>query len=120
MNQNKWKLVTIVAVAILLVVIAYLTTFIDNKKNNYSVVYLSSGEVYIGKLTIFPSFQLKDAYIFQVVKDANDQNKNNFSLNPLSDALWAPKKLFLNRDQILFYGPLMETSKIVETLNKQK
>lgn len=91
-----------------------------SRSDSYSVVYLTTGEVYVGKLTTFPDFQLKDGYILQVAKDATDQNKTNFQLNPLKDALWAPQSLHLVKDNVVFYGPLMSDSKIVETLATQK
>lgn len=88
-------------------------------KNDYSIVYLSTGEVYIGKLTTFPSLQLTDVYIYQATKDATDESKTNFQLQPIKDTLWAPKVLHLVRENVVFYGPLMPTSKIVETITAQ-
>jgi len=56
----------------------------------------------------------------QVTKDATDPSKNNFQLNPISDALWATKDMHLTRDNVVFYGLLMSNSKIAETLATQK
>ena len=84
---------------------------------SYSVVYLATGEIYIGKLSCFPKkFKLKDAYRLQAVKDPADETKTNFQLTPLDEALWSPKELYLNRDQIVFYGPIEESSKAGEAL----
>ena len=84
---------------------------------SYSVVYLSTGEIYIGKLSYFPKrFKLNDAYRLQAVKDPADETKTNFQLTPLDEALWSPKELYLNRDQIVFYGPIEESSKAGEAL----
>lgn len=111
----------IIAVVVVLVVIA-VGLFINKKgkeENVYSVVYLSTGEVYVGKLTTIPDLQLKDAYILQVTKDATDATKNNFQLQPISEALWAPQVIHLIKDNVIFYGPLMPTSKIAQTLAGQ-
>src|SRR3989339_1160842 len=105
MNQNKWKIVSLVVIVVLLVVIGYFTG-VFKSNNDYSVVYLLTGEVYIGKLTTFPDLQLKDIYVLQLSKDEKDPTKNTFQINPINDAVWAPKELHFLKDNIVFYGPL--------------
>lgn len=116
-NKNKLLVVLIIILAIALIVVLFGGKII-NKEDNYSVVYLTTGEVYVGKLSL-PSFTLTDGYIFQITKDTTDPDKNNFQLNPIKDALWAPKSLHLIKDNIVFYGPLLANSKIAETLAQQ-
>jgi hypothetical protein len=82
-------------------------------------VYLTTGEVYIGKLTTFPDLQLKNGYILQITKDPTDEKKSNFQLNPTKDTFWAPKVLYLVKDNIVFYGPLSPESQIAKTLAEQ-
>jgi hypothetical protein len=91
-----------------------------SKEKEYSVVYMSTGEVYVGKLRTFPDLRLENGYVLQVTKDEKDPNKNNFQLQPVKDALWAPKRMHLIKDNVIFYGPLMSNSKIAETLAAQK
>lgn len=113
--MNK-KNIAIVSVIVLIVVGV---GFWFNKKNTdnvYSVVYLTTGEVYVGKLTTFPDLELNGAYILQVAKDATDATKTNFQLNPVNQALWAPQTLHLIKDNVVFYGPLMSDSKIAQTI----
>jgi hypothetical protein len=97
--------------------------FLIHKKNieakSYSVVYLTTGEVYVGHLSNFPYLELKDAYILQVTKDATDPTKNNFQLNPINQALWAPTSIHLIEKNIVFYGVLSPTSKIAQTIAAQ-
>lgn len=118
-NKNKFKVVSVILVAVLMVVAVHFS-FFGKRDNEYSVVYLSNSEVYIGKLTNFPRLSIDDAYLLQVVKDPSDPSKNNFQLNPIKDTLWAPKHLYINRDQVIFYGPLEEGSKIMETIKTNK
>lgn len=94
-------------------------TGVKEVKNDYSVVYLATGEVYVGELCTFPQLKLKNGYILATGQDPTDPKKANFQLNPLSDTLWSPKHIFLNRDQVVFYGPLLSTSKIARTLAEQ-
>jgi len=116
--MSKKNLVLLVVV-VLVVVGVGLWTNKTNKDNDYSVVYLTTGEVYIGKLTTFPDLQLRDAYILLVTRDPADTTVNNFQLNPIKDALWAPKVLHLSKKNIVFYGPLLPESVIAKKLAEQ-
>ena len=117
--MSKRNVILGVVILVLILVIGYFVIFY-NKNDDYSVVYLTTGEVYVGKLTTFPSLELRDAYILQVIKDTVDPTKNNFQLNPINEALWAPKELHLIEKNVVFYGPILPTSKIAQTLVSQK
>lgn len=106
--------------AALIIIIASAAYFLWRQAQSYSVVYLATGEIYIGKLAIFPRLELDSAYILQVVKDEKDPAKSNFQMTPLSEAIWAPKTLYLNSKQVVFYGPVSETSKVAETIKNAK
>ncbi|MBW2661458.1 MAG: hypothetical protein JRD93_05615 [Deltaproteobacteria bacterium] len=118
MNKKK-KLVIIAAVLIVAAVAGGICLYPKwQMSKEHSVVYLSTGEIYIGKLSYLsvPKFKLTDAYRLQAVKDAADETKTNFQLTPLKDALWSPQKLYLNPDQVVFYGPIEEGSSAGEAL----
>ena len=114
-NKHTLKITGGVVLVIIILAVAYFFVFV-RQTGEYSIVYLSTGEVYIGHLSTFPRLTLTDGYILQVVRDPVDPKKNTFQLNPLKDALWAPQYLYLNQDQVLFTGPLLETSNIYQTL----
>ena len=111
-----------IAIVVVVLVLVFGLAFWSNKmkSDKYSVVYLTTGEVYVGKLTTFPSLELKDGYILQVTKDATDPTKTNFQLNPINQALWAPSKLHLIEKNVIFYGPLIPESTIAKKLAEQK
>lgn len=111
----------ILVVIVLVLVLGGVGFWVKKTKmnNDYSVVYMTTGEVYVGKLSVFPDFELKDGYILQVVKDPSDQAKNTFQLQPIKEALWAPKVMHIIKDNVVFYGPLLPDSKIAETLAAQ-
>src|ERR1035437_3258068 len=119
-NHMSKKNIVLVVVLVLVVAVVGLLKYKAMQTNAYSVVYLTTGEVYVGKLTTFPDLQLKDGYILQVTKDTVDPTKTNFQLNPISQALWAPEVMHINRQSVVFYGPLLGTSKIAETLAVKK
>lgn len=118
MSMSKKNIVIVVVVAVVVIGVGFWARKMNNN-NAYSVVYLTTGEVYVGKLTVFPNLQLRDGYILQVTKDATDPTKTNFQLNPINQALWAPQSLRLIKDNIVFYGLLSPTSKIAETIAAQ-
>ncbi|MBI4268664.1 hypothetical protein HY627_02445 [Candidatus Uhrbacteria bacterium] len=89
----------------------------------YSVVYLQSGEIYVGRVARFPRFKMTDTYLLKNAVDAKDPAKSNLQLVPLAESAWAPKELYLDLSNILFYGPLDEKSTAAQALansNAQK
>lgn len=117
---DRKKIVIIAVLSIILALAAAANFYVLPKmrvaENAYSVVYLTTGEIYIGKLKTWPKMELNDAYILQTAKDANDPAKANIQLAPLKEALWAPKKIYLNRKNVIFYGPIEESSKAAEAI----
>lgn len=124
----------LIATAVVLIAIFGFAVYSDRNldKKQLSVVYMSSGEIYVGKIVKFPKLQLMDAYLLQAVKKIDEnaepqtdpetgeiiqpQAKTSFQLTPLSEALWAPQRLYLNKDQVLFYGPVKDSSSVAETI----
>jgi hypothetical protein len=116
--NNKNLVIICVCVAIIVLGITasvYLQTK-GQSSDNYSVVYLTSGEVYVGKLSYFPSMTMTDAYLIQIVKDQEDPTKSSFQLAPLSKTIWSPKVLRINRNQVIFSGPIEDTSQVAQTI----
>ena len=119
MMHNRNNIVMAVVVLIVVVAVGFVLKNQGVRNTEYSVVYLTTGEVYIGHLTTFPSLELKDGYILQVTKDPANAAKSNFQLQPMNQALWAPKSLYLTEKNVVFYGPLSPTSVIAKKLAEQ-
>ncbi|HEX9503093.1 MAG TPA: hypothetical protein VF974_02105 [Patescibacteria group bacterium] len=113
-NKNIiwFVLLTIVIIALICVALLWFRSDKLKKSNQigdgYSVVYLTSGEIYVGHLYTYPKLTLKGAYILQNVKTSKD--KSDLQLFPLSDAVWSPTDLYLNPEHVIYYGPLSENS----------
>lgn len=90
----------------------------QSAKVSYSAVYLRTGEVYVGRLSLFPKMTLTDAYLIENVRDAKDETKFNLQLTPLRNFVWAPQKIYLNSEQVMFYGTVGETSNVAEALRQ--
>ena len=124
MAQDK-KVVWMGVVVVLVLLVISVFLFKENMERGYmepgySVVYLSTGEVYVGHLTTHRDFELKDSYILQLNKDTLDPSKNSFQLQPIAEALWAPKSLHLNKKNVVFYGTILPTSRIGQALAATK
>jgi hypothetical protein len=115
---NKKNIAIVVVLVLIIAGLGY-WQYKESRSVQYSVVYLLTGEVYVGKLTTMPDLVLKDGYILQVTKDPADATKTNFQLNPVNQALWAPKEIHFVEKNVVFYGPLLPTSKIAETIAAQ-
>ena len=112
----------IIAVVIVVLVVVGGALWINNSNegaSDYSIVYLTTGEIYIGKLTVFPYLKLEDAYILQVARDENNPENITFQLNPINDALWAPQSLHLVEKNVVFYGILKSDSRVARTIEQQ-
>lgn len=124
MFKSKKSLIIFIVVIVLLVLTLGFCVYseLNISKKPWSVVYLTTGEIYVGKISCFPKLQIHDAYILQLVKkpaegeEVTEETKTSFQLTPLKDALWAPKKLYLNPKQVVFYGPVEENSKVAEAI----
>ena len=85
----------------------------------YSAVYLRTGEMYVGQLYTFPRMKLVNPYILQSTPGTADSPSGGFRLFPLSQSLWSPNVLYLNPEQVVFYGPVTEGSKIWNALQSK-
>lgn len=90
----------------LLIIIGFFAWREMNDRGKYYAVYLTSGDVYFGKLRFFPSLVMKDAYFLQA------EESGGYVLSHFSDALWEPQgTIEFNRDTVLWIAELSEASK---------
>lgn len=115
MNNKLLLGIAVGAVAIALIFIA-IVFFMQRDGGTPSVVYMTTGEVYVGKLTTFPRLILRDGYQFQAVQNPEEPSGVSSRLIPFSDAAWAPSILHINEKQVVFYGPLSEESAVFKAL----
>ena len=128
MNISKSKKVVVFfgVVAVFVLVLGFkmfVLPEINTAQKPWSVVYLATGEIYIGKVSHFPRFRITgETYILQVVQSPAEEEgmepQASFQLMPIKDVLWAPEKLYLNREQVVFYGPVLETSRVGEAIKE--
>lgn len=118
--QNIKKILIVILCVVILIVILFAAYFIFFRYTaNYSIVYLTSGDIYVGKLSTFPKMELSDVYLLLNVKDANDPTKSNFQLSPVKESIWGGSKIYLNEKQVLFYAAINDNSRIGETIRSR-
>ncbi len=77
----------------------------------YMAVYLTTGDIYFGKTSVFPCVKIQDPWFLQRGDDGS------LSLEKFSDAVWAPKGgMKVSRDQIVFTSKLSELSPVVAAI----
>lgn len=81
----------------------------------YTAVYLASGDIYFGRLSMFPRPKLSDAWFLQ--RGVNQQNQPQLGLVPFKSAFWGPTgDIYLNPQQVLFWAPVAEGSQVAQSL----
>jgi hypothetical protein len=115
--SRKKLFIVFTVVAVLLIVLAVLLTvsFLGSSKkagaSPYSAVYLSTGDVYFGKLSWFPAPHLTNVWFLQ--RTANQQ----MALAPFISVTWSPvDELYLSSKNIVFWTRLQAGSQIVQAM----
>lgn len=116
--MNK-KIFFIISVGALLVLAALLGATIGQSgseaASSYSAVYLTTGDIYFGKLSWFPSPRLTDVWFIQRSVDAENQSQLN--LLPFSSSFWGPmNEVHLNPKQIVLWARLKAGTDISRAL----
>jgi hypothetical protein len=81
----------------------------------YSAVYLSSGDIYFGKLSWSPSPHMDDAWFLQRGTDA--KGNPTVGVYPFNQVAWGPSNtVYFNSQQIIFWTRLNGTSSIAQLI----
>lgn len=139
-DKESPKLLRTIIVALVVLVIVTLGWFaypkllggapgIDGGK--YQAVFLTSGQVYFGKLQAAGNDHMKLTQVFYIQaneasKEAknpqdNDDSSTSMQLIKLGNEVHGPEdSMIISRDQILFYENLKDDGKVVQTIKQHK
>ncbi len=114
------KLIAVLVLIVLVVLIfgLWLGLKLMSPKNpagpsEYSAVYLTTGDIYFGKLSWFPSLRLTNVWFLQ--RSVNQQNQAQLGLSALKNAFWGPvDEVHLNAKQVIFWTSLRNDSQLVQ------
>lgn len=97
----------IIVIVVAAAAVAYMA--MGAKTGKYAAVALSTGDVYFGQLSLFPSPRLENPWVLQRTVDAN--NNSQLVIVPFKNAIWGPSNtLNINPKDIVFWTPLSENS----------
>jgi len=122
---NKFPGKTIM-IAVLVVVLIILGVWIGrsfgktdpNGNSAYSAVYLTTGDIYFGSFSRFPTPHITNAWHLDRGVDKNNQPQ--LGLSAMKDAVWAPANtLYLNAKEIVFWTRLRNDSPLIKSLSGQ-
>lgn len=121
--MNKLNKILLAVVVVLLLALALImwkpdvSKWASFYKPSYYAVYMTSGDLYFGKMCWWRPHVLQDARMIQREQAAeNEQPKLN--LVKLSDAIWGPiGDLKLNEKSIMWRSKLGDSSQVVQLFN---
>lgn len=86
----------------------------------YYAVQMENGDLYFGKLTRFPKFGLRDAYIPQSVSDPTSPLGSSLQVTPLSQvSIWKASEIELNKDKVLSISKVDRDSQVMQAIKSQ-
>lgn len=86
-----------------------------NAPSAYAAVYLTTGDIYYGKLNWFPSPHLTDVWLLQ---KGTGSTATEFGMTPFTSAFWGPiDEVYLNPNQIVFWTYLRNNSQVAQALS---
>jgi len=123
MKVSKGLVITLVVIIVLFVVgvgVWVGVTMISGNSSQpalspYSAVYLSTGDIYFGKLSWSPTPHMEDAWFLQRGTDA--KGNPTVGVYPFNQVAWGPSsEVYFNSQQIIFWARLNGTSSIAQLI----
>ncbi len=117
-TANKFLILLLVAALAALGYVLWQYQTRAERPETYTAVYMNTGDLYFGRLHLFPSLSLTDVFLLQ--RNQNDA-ANPLSLAKFSNVFWGPAdRLELNRANVVWMTALDDTSKVLETIRAMK
>ncbi len=114
--MKKINLILLIIVVVLVLLIAGWGVWKITSGSQFSAVYLTTGELYFGKLVHFPNYGLKQVYTLQV--NTQDQ-ENPLSIQKFGDVFWGPEDfLKINRDRVIWSAGLDSEGQMAQFLEQ--
>ena len=93
----------------------YLASARSSAASPYSAVIMSSGDMYFGKLSWFPSPHMTNVVLLQ--RTVDDKNQTQLSLLPYPKVVWGPVDyISLNAKNIISWSSIRSDSQMVKAI----
>jgi len=81
----------------------------------YAAVYLSSGDIYYGKISWQPVMHLTDVWYLE--KTVAGNGAQQYGIAPFTNAIWKPiDEIYINESNVLFWTYLASTSPVAQAM----
>ncbi|RME55904.1 hypothetical protein D6779_11630 [Candidatus Parcubacteria bacterium] len=85
----------------------------------YAAVYLSTGDLYFGKLSWFPRMKLSDVWLLQ--RSVGKDGQSSVQVVPFRNSVWAPQGvLYLNPKRVVFWTKLRKDSAVAQAIENAR
>lgn len=82
----------------------------------YSAVYLTTGDIYFGKLSWHPKLRLTNVWLLQ--RNVDSQNQTQLGLAPFTSSFWGPvDEIYLSPKQVVFWTRLSKDSAVAKAFD---
>lgn len=106
-TANKAVILTVVVV--LAVVGAFYWQKAESKQ--YWAVYTSTGDIYFGKMAVWPRWAMTNVYLLRATGDKDTP----FSLNRFDQSVWKPEdRIYLNDEMVVWKARISSSSQLYE------
>lgn len=114
--SRKGIIIFIIAVLVLVVLGIWIGKNLGNGgASGYSAVYLTTGDIYFGKFSWFPTPHISEAWYLQ--RGTDSQNRPTVSVVPLKNIPWGTSNtLYLSNKQIVMWTPISADSQFAKAL----
>jgi hypothetical protein len=111
MKKSNLVLLIVAIVLAVLIIVGIVWKVVTGPR--YSAVYLSTGDIYFGKLTHFPNYGLKQVYTIQITQD----EQNPLSVQRFRNTFWGPEDFMaLNKDNVIWVVGLDSQGQMAQLL----
>jgi len=121
---KKSKIILLVIIIVVVIVLAVWAGILiagmqsgtsPDGSSPYSAVYLSTGDIYFGKLSWFPSPHMTNVWFLERGQDQNGQPQ--IAVAPMKSVSWGPSdEVNFNSQDIVFFTRLKNSSQIVAAM----
>lgn len=119
--KGNFAILWLVVAIVLLIVGVWLGSKLNSLTSDtskYSAVYLTTGDIYFGELSMFPKVKLKNSW--HLDRGVDENNQPQVGLTEMNKVFWGPSgTLYLNRDSIVYSSPLRSDSEVIKALTGQ-
>jgi hypothetical protein len=123
--MSKLNKILLAVVVVLLIILAFIIWKPDLSKivsgQSYYAVYLTSGDLYFGKMVWYRPNVLMDVHVIQTKQAATKDEQPSLNLIKFSDVVWGPfDEMKINEKNILWKTKLSDNSQVVQLINGVK